>query len=159
MRRQQVVLLVLSILVKLRSQECCGGGAQVNKVASWLAPKTVAQVAELAAKGNAEAKTAIKIIKDAPRLSQKWGAMIEEFDQFDCAMATPLQEIRMSAQPDLPNGIGVIELRFANCAVFVCIEDEDDTLTLRGPRSADDIRSPRCWVSFPAWSAVGRAMS
>jgi hypothetical protein len=48
-----------------------GGGAQVNKVASWLAQKTVAEVAELAAKGNGEAKTAIKIIKDAARLSQK----------------------------------------------------------------------------------------
>jgi len=35
----------------------------------------------------------------------------------------------MSAHPDLPAGIGVIELRFANCAVFVCIEDEYDTLT------------------------------
>lgn len=48
-----------------------GGGAQVNKVASWLAQKTVGEVAKLAAAGNAEARTAIKIIKDAARLAQK----------------------------------------------------------------------------------------
>ena len=48
-----------------------GGGAQVNQVASWLAQKTVGEVANLAAQGNAEARTAIKIIKDAARLAQK----------------------------------------------------------------------------------------
>jgi hypothetical protein len=48
-----------------------GGGAQVNKVASSLQQKTVAEVANLAAKGDAEARTAIKIIKNAARLAQK----------------------------------------------------------------------------------------
>lgn len=48
-----------------------GGGAQVNRVASWPAQKTVGEVAKLAVEGNAEAKTAIKIIKDAARLAQK----------------------------------------------------------------------------------------
>jgi RHS repeat-associated protein len=48
-----------------------GGGAQVNQVASWLAQKTVGEVANLAAQGNAEARTAIKIVKDAARLAQK----------------------------------------------------------------------------------------
>jgi RHS repeat-associated protein len=48
-----------------------GGGAQVNFVATWLQQMTVGDVAKLAAKGNPEASTAIKIVKDASRLSQK----------------------------------------------------------------------------------------
>jgi len=44
---------------------------QVNRIASWLTQKTVAEAAKLAAQGNAEAKTAIKIIKDAARLAEK----------------------------------------------------------------------------------------
>ena len=55
--------------------------------------------------------------------------IIQEFDQFDCATAAILREVKMFAHPDLPNGIGVIELSFPDCKVFVCIDDEYDTLT------------------------------
>jgi hypothetical protein len=54
--------------------------------------------------------------------------MTRKFDQFDCAISTTLNEAKMFAHPDLPNGIGVIELSFPDCKVFVCIEDEYDTL-------------------------------
>ena len=50
-----------------------GGGAQVGYVATWLQQKTVAEVANLAAQGNKEANTAIKIIKDAARLAERGG--------------------------------------------------------------------------------------
>jgi uncharacterized protein DUF6334 len=55
--------------------------------------------------------------------------MSQEFDQFDRAIATTLSEVKMFAHPDLPNGIGVIELSFSDCKVFICIDDEYDTLT------------------------------
>jgi len=48
-----------------------GGGKQVQLIASWLQQKSVWEVANLAAAGNADARTAIKIIKDAARLAQK----------------------------------------------------------------------------------------
>ncbi len=53
--------------VKLRG----GGGAQVGKIATWLQQMPLGEVAKLAADGNAEARTAIKIVKDASRLAQK----------------------------------------------------------------------------------------
>lgn len=55
--------------------------------------------------------------------------MKKEFQQFDCAIAATLNEAKMFAHPDLPNAIGVIQLSFPDCRIFVCIEDEDDTLT------------------------------
>ena len=57
----------LADAIKLRG----GTGSNINKVASWLKSKSVAEVANEAAKGNAEAKTAIKILKQAKRLSKK----------------------------------------------------------------------------------------
>jgi hypothetical protein len=48
-----------------------GGGAQVNKIATWLRQMPMGKVAELAADGNGEAMTAVKIVKDAARLAQK----------------------------------------------------------------------------------------
>jgi hypothetical protein len=54
--------------------------------------------------------------------------MSEEFDQFDCGISTALKEVKMFAHPDLPKGIGVIELFFPGCKVFVCTDDECDTL-------------------------------
>ena len=54
--------------------------------------------------------------------------MTQEFDQFDRAISTALSEVKMFAHPDLSNGIGVIELSFPDCKVFVCIGDEYDTL-------------------------------
>lgn len=51
-----------------------------------------------------------------------------EFNQFDCEKVRILESVRMFAHPDLSNGIGVVELCFSNCKVFVCIDDEYDTL-------------------------------
>lgn len=54
--------------------------------------------------------------------------MTQQFDQFDRAISTTLREVKMFAHPDLPKDIGVVELRFSECTVFVRIEDEYDTL-------------------------------
>ena len=54
--------------------------------------------------------------------------MSQQFDQFDRAISTSLNKVRMFAHPDLPNDIGVLELSFSECTVFVCIDDEYDTL-------------------------------
>lgn len=54
--------------------------------------------------------------------------MSQEFDQFDRAISTTLNEVKMFAHPDLSNGIGVIELSFSESRVFVCIDNEYDTL-------------------------------
>jgi len=48
-----------------------GGAAQVNKIATWLQQMPLGEVAKLAAEGNSEAVTAVKIVKDAARLAQK----------------------------------------------------------------------------------------
>lgn len=48
-----------------------GGGAQVHKVATHLQQQLLGDVANLAAKGDGAAKTAIKIVKDAARLARK----------------------------------------------------------------------------------------
>jgi RHS repeat-associated protein len=57
----------VSNAVRLRG----GGGAQVNRIATWLQQMPLGEVAKLAAEGNGEAVTAVKIVKDASRLSQK----------------------------------------------------------------------------------------
>ncbi len=49
-----------------------GSGQNVNKIADWLRGKSVGDVANQAAQGNAEAKTAIKVLKEAKRLSEKY---------------------------------------------------------------------------------------
>ena len=54
--------------------------------------------------------------------------MTKEFNQFDSDQIRTLQRVRMFAHPDLPERIGVIELSFPELTVFVCIEDEYDTL-------------------------------
>ena len=54
--------------------------------------------------------------------------MTRQFEQFDRAISTTLKEVKMFAHPDLPKDIGVVELQFSKCTVFVCIEDESDTL-------------------------------
>ncbi len=54
--------------IKLRG----GSGQNINKVADWLKGKSVSDVANQAAQGDAEAKTAIKILKEAHRLSEKY---------------------------------------------------------------------------------------
>ena len=48
-----------------------GGGSQVAYVVTWLQQKTLAEVANLAAGGDSEAVTAIKIVKNAARLAEK----------------------------------------------------------------------------------------
>jgi hypothetical protein len=53
---------------------------------------------------------------------------LQRFDQFDRAISTTLNKVKMFAHPDLPNGIGVIELSFLDCRVFACIDDQYDTL-------------------------------
>jgi hypothetical protein len=47
-----------------------GCGAQVNRAVSRLVRKPVGDVANLAAQGNAEARTTTKIVKEAARLAQ-----------------------------------------------------------------------------------------
>lgn len=54
--------------------------------------------------------------------------MSKQFDQFDRAISTTLKEVKMFAHPDLPNEIGVVILSFPECRVFICIDDEYDTL-------------------------------
>lgn len=46
---------------------------QIQKVASYLQRMTLGEVAERAVGGDKEAETAIKIVKDAKRLSEKGG--------------------------------------------------------------------------------------
>ncbi len=48
-----------------------GGASQVGAVATWLQNFPLGKVAELAADNHPEAKTAIKIVKNATRLSKK----------------------------------------------------------------------------------------
>jgi RHS repeat-associated protein len=50
-----------------------GGGRQVQRVATHLQDKTIREVAELAAKGDPGAISAIKVAKEASRLAQKGG--------------------------------------------------------------------------------------
>jgi hypothetical protein len=52
----------------------------------------------------------------------------KSFDQFDELIATSLDAVKMWAHPDLPNGIGMIELAFEGVTIFVIIEEEYDTL-------------------------------
>ena len=54
--------------------------------------------------------------------------MMRQFDQFDRAISTTLRAVKTFAHPDLPKDIGVVELQFSECTVFVCIDDEYDTL-------------------------------
>ncbi len=54
--------------------------------------------------------------------------MTSEFDHFDNVIATALEDVRMFSHPDLPNGIGLVELSFVGGKVFLGIEDEYDTL-------------------------------
>ena len=52
-----------------------------------------------------------------------------EFDQFDCPAPRVLEDVKMLAHPDLPQGIGVVVLSFPSCQVFVCVNEDDDSLT------------------------------
>jgi hypothetical protein len=54
--------------------------------------------------------------------------MSQEFNQFDCAIATALVGVGTFAHPDLPSAIGVVGLSFPDCKVFVCIDNEYDSL-------------------------------
>ena len=54
--------------------------------------------------------------------------MKQEFDYFDTAMATELEQVRLFSHPDFPDGIGLIELSFRGGKVFIAVEDEFDTL-------------------------------
>jgi hypothetical protein len=54
--------------------------------------------------------------------------MSQQFDQFDCDEVRLLTGVNMFAHPDLPGGIGLIELAFSECTVFVCIDEEFDSL-------------------------------
>ena len=84
--------------------------------------------------------------------------MNNEFSHFDDAMATELKQVKMFSHPDLPNGIGLIELYFLGGAVFVGIEDEYDTLLCSRTRSDSyDLYTFPCASSF--WnSIVGRSL-
>jgi RHS repeat-associated protein len=55
-------------LIRLRG----GGGSQINAVATYLRNLSLGEVAERAAGGDEAAKTAIKIVKDAKRLGEKY---------------------------------------------------------------------------------------
>jgi hypothetical protein len=51
-----------------------------------------------------------------------------EFDQFEAEASRILTRVVMFADPDLPNWPGVIELTFDEFTVYVCVENEFDTL-------------------------------
>jgi hypothetical protein len=59
----------------------------------------------------------------------------------------------MFAHPDLPRGVGVVVLSFASCQVFVCVDDQNDSLicTRAMPESHSDYL-----VSLPStlWERV-----
>jgi hypothetical protein len=50
-----------------------GGGSQINQLSTRMRNKTVGEIANLAAIGDEEAEVALKIIKDAKRLAEKYG--------------------------------------------------------------------------------------
>jgi Family of unknown function (DUF6334) len=54
--------------------------------------------------------------------------MSENFYQFDCAIGSTLSSAEIFSHPDLPGTAGVVVLRFRDCHVFICVNDEDDTL-------------------------------
>ncbi len=55
--------------------------------------------------------------------------MTQEFTQFDSEHVRTLESVSMFAHPDLPDWIGVIQFSFSAITVYVCIEDDNDTLT------------------------------
>lgn len=55
--------------------------------------------------------------------------MSGNFDQFDCAIGSPLAGAEMFSHPDLPGSPGVVVLSFPSCHVFICVHDADDTLS------------------------------
>jgi hypothetical protein len=75
------------------------------------------------------------------------------FDQFDKSIATKLDAVKMWAHPDLPNGIGLIELSFESGQVFISIEDEFDTLNCSRARSESQA-SYTLSISSPFWDPV-----
>ena len=81
--------------------------------------------------------------------------MSEIFNQFDCDGLRILQSVQMLAHPDLPTGVGVIELSFLDCAVFVCIEDEYDTLLCTRTRPESHV-SYTCSLSAHFWEPILR---
>ena len=84
--------------------------------------------------------------------------MSEIFDQFDESIATNLVAVRMWAHPDLPNGIGLIELSFATGQVFIGIEDEYDTL-LCSRVKMESHGSYTCPIPSPFWDPlVGKSL-
>lgn len=75
------------------------------------------------------------------------------FDQFDELMATGLVSVNMWAHPDLPNGVGLIELVFQTGQVFIGIEVEFDTL--RCSRMTSESNEVYSWpILSPFWHPI-----
>lgn len=88
------------------------------------------------------------------------GGIRQEFDQFDEVMTTALERVRHFAHPDLPNGIGLVELCFMKSKVFIGIEEEYDTLLCSklSPESHAPYNCSRpnsFWESVIGWVLVG----
>lgn len=85
--------------------------------------------------------------------------MGQEFDQFDCESVRILKGVEMLSHPDLPAGVGVIEISFPDCNVFICIEDAYDTLlcTRTMPASHNEYT---CRVASSFWdSIIGKTLT
>jgi hypothetical protein len=61
--------LTLAEAIKARG----GGGQQIQQVSNELRNKALGEVANMAAQGNREAETAIKLVKQAVAKAQKYG--------------------------------------------------------------------------------------
>ncbi len=79
--------------------------------------------------------------------------MSEIFDQFDCDGLRILQSVQMLSHPDLPDGVGVIEISFLGCKVFVCIQDEYDTLLCTRTMPESHV-GYTCSVSASFWEPI-----
>src|SRR5690606_29077989 len=57
--------------------------------------------------------------------------------------------------PDLPTSVGIIELSFLDCTVFVCIQDEYDTLLCTQTKPESHV-SYTCSLSASFWEPLLR---
>jgi hypothetical protein len=84
--------------------------------------------------------------------------MSQEWNYFDAAIATVLESVKLFSHPDLPNGIGLIELSFPKCKVFVGIEDEYDTLLCSSVVLKTHV-AYTCSISSSFWDpAIGKSL-
>jgi hypothetical protein len=58
----------------------------------------------------------------------KVSEMSRDFDQFNFDDVPILEMVKMFAHPDLPDGVGMIELSFTTGRVFIAVDDDTDNL-------------------------------